>query len=413
MNRSSIKKGFCLAATPFLVGVALLFLSLIEGGAAPARQISEFSSTDWTGGAYSSDATGSFSHCAASGDYKSGITMFVAVSRDYSWSLGFAHPDWKLTKGKKIPLKFRIDRGPWLEAIANAIDSKFVGIPMAGEETLVSLFRFGRRMQVYDYYNHFYFDLDGTNKLLQDLASCVEYQLSMEKQPQDPPTEPTSGSQSEQPTERKLSSGSGIIVSATGKIVTNSHVVKDCNGLIVQRSGGLPTTAQAIADDAANDLALLQSELKISEDEIASINVTRPVRAGESIAVFGFPMVGTLSTTGNVVSGNITSLTGLGDDVRFFQISAPIQPGNSGGPLLDEFGNVIGVVNSKLNEIAWAKETGEWPQNVNFAIKSSVLSSFLGAHSTVFQSGSTSVKQDLPTRTELAQKFTVMIICVH
>jgi S1-C subfamily serine protease len=168
-----------------------------------------------------------------------------------------------------------------------------------------------------------------------------------------------------------------------------------------------------IAEDLANDLALLHSELRISENEVASINVVRPVRAGESIAVFGFPLVGTLSTTGNVVSGNITSLTGMGDDVRFFQISAPIQPGNSGGPLLDEFGSVVGVVNSKLNEIAWAKETGEWPQNVNFAIKSNVLSSFLGAHSTEFKSGSMTAKQDLPTTTELAQKFTVMIICVH
>src|SRR4029079_10829288 len=97
--------------------------------------------------------------------------------------------------------------------------------------------------------------------------------------------------------------------------------------------------------------------------------VSGPVRAGEAIAVYGFPLAGVLSSTGNVVSGNVTALTGLGDDVRYFQISAPIQPGNSGGPLMDYSGLVVGIVNAKLNDLAFAKTTGDLPQNVNFAIK--------------------------------------------
>ena len=75
----------------------------------------------------------------------------------------------------------------------------------------------------------------------------------------------------------------------------------------------------------------------------------------------------------------------MGDDARMIQISAPVQPGNSGGPLLDSSGRVIGVVNSKLNEIAYAKATGDLPQNVNFAIKANVAMNFLDAHSVPYE----------------------------
>ncbi|MFX4941208.1 serine protease, partial [Acinetobacter baumannii] len=75
------------------------------------------------------------------------------------------------------------------------------------------------------------------------------------------------------------------------------------------------------------------------------------VRLGEGVAVFGYPLSGMLSTSGNFTLGNVTALSGLGDDSRYFQISAPVQPGNSGGPLVDANGNLIGVVTSKLNAL--------------------------------------------------------------
>ena len=120
--------------------------------------------------------------------------------------------------------------------------------------------------------------------------------------------------------------------------------------------------ASIVARDPANDLALLASEFRVGQGEIAAFRTGTPIRAGDAIAVYGFPLAGTLSSTGNVVSGNVTALAGLGDDVRYFQISAPIQPGNSGGPLLDYSGLVVGIVNSKLNELAFARKTGELPR---------------------------------------------------
>ena len=117
--------------------------------------------------------------------------------------------------------------------------------------------------------------------------------------------------------------------------------------------------------DTANDLALVVAEGNIGAAAVAAFRTGVPVRAGESIAAYGFPLAGTLSSSGNIVSGNITAVTGVADDVRYFQISAPVQAGNSGGPLLDFSGSVVGIVNAKLNELAWARRTGDIPQNVN------------------------------------------------
>ena len=74
---------------------------------------------------------------------------------------------------------------------------------------------------------------------------------------------------------------------------------------------------------------------------------------------FGYPLSQVLATSGNFTTGIVTALAGIGDDSRFYQISAPVQPGNSGGPLLDENGNLIGVVSSKLDFLAEIKNAGD------------------------------------------------------
>src|SRR5687768_8178121 len=119
-------------------------------------------------------------------------------------------------------------------------------------------------------------------------------------------------------------------------------------------------------------------------------------RAGENIATHGFPLAGTLSASGNIVSGNVSSLAGLADDVRLLQISAPIQPGNSGGPLMDYTGAVVGIVNGKLNELAAIEVAGSLPQNVNFSIKANVGMNFLDAHSIPYETSSETAVIDLP-----------------
>ena len=120
---------------------------------------------------------------------------------------------------------------------------------------------------------------------------------------------------------------------------------------------------------------------------MAVFNAVPTYRQGDQVVVYGFPLVGALSEAGNLTTGTLSALSGLGNDSRYIQISAPVQPGNSGGPLVDDKGNVIGVVTSKLNAIRVAEATGDIPQNVNFAIKDVVAKSFLQAHDIPFAEG--------------------------
>jgi uncharacterized protein len=99
------------------------------------------------------------------------------------------------------------------------------------------------------------------------------------------------------------------------------------------------------------------------------------------------------------------------NDSRFIQISAPVQPGNSGGPLLDTSGNVVGVVVSKLNAQKIADATGDIPQNVNFAISPLVLQGFLEANSVDYQTAPSVRKLSTADVAEAAKRFTYLVEC--
>jgi serine protease Do len=104
---------------------------------------------------------------------------------------------------------------------------------------------------------------------------------------------------------------------------------------------------------------------------------SRAVRLGNSVATVGFPNIGLQGFAPKFARGEIAALSGAGDDARYFQISVPVQRGNSGGALVDERGNVVGVVSAKLNARAAFLSSGSLPENVNYAVKSSFLLSFL------------------------------------
>jgi S1-C subfamily serine protease len=126
--------------------------------------------------------------------------------------------------------------------------------------------------------------------------------------------------------------------------------------------------------DAANDLALLKAEGTFSPLPITS---SRAVRLGNTVVMVGFPNTGLQGFAPKLAKGEIASLSGAQDDPRYFQISVPVQPGNSGGALVDERGNVVGIVSAKLSARATLAATGTLPENVNYAVKSSFLLGFL------------------------------------
>ena len=133
-------------------------------------------------------------------------------------------------------------------------------------------------------------------------------------------------------------------------------------------------SARVVKLDRANDLALLKVE---GQFPALPVVASRGVRLGSTVATVGFPNTGLQGFSPKLARGEIASLAGAQDDARHFQISVPVQPGNSGGALFDERGNVVGVVVGKLNQEAALAATGSLAENVNYAIKSSYLLSFL------------------------------------
>src|SRR4030095_2919499 len=126
--------------------------------------------------------------------------------------------------------------------------------------------------------------------------------------------------------------------------------------------------------DAANDIALLKADGKFSPLPVAT---SRTVRLGNTVATIGFPNIGLQGFAPKFAKGEIASLSSASDDPRYFQISVPVQPGNSGGALVDERGNVVGVVSATLSVKAALATSGALPQNVSYAVKSSFWLGFL------------------------------------
>ncbi len=170
-----------------------------------------------------------------------------------------------------------------------------------------------------------------------------------------------------------VASGTGFFITEDGFLITNEHLVSDATHVRLVTGTGL-ISARVLKVDAANDLALLKAEGKFMPLPVAS---SRAVKLGSTVATVGFPNIGLQGFAPKLAKGEIASLSGASDDPRYFQISVPVQPGNSGGALVDERGNVVGVVSAKLNTATALAATGALPENVNYAVKSSFLLSFL------------------------------------
>lgn len=162
--------------------------------------------------------------------------------------------------------------------------------------------------------------------------------------------------------------GTGFIVGPRGAILTNEHVVRGCTRVDIREEDGSFAPANLVRADARVDLALL--DLARPTPAFATLRDSGGLREGEEIVVFGFPFAAQVSPGGTVTSGIVSSLFGPRGAGHQLQITAPIQIGNSGGPVIDRQGRVVGVVQSKLNALSVARVTGDLPQNVNFAIKS-------------------------------------------
>ena len=204
--------------------------------------------------------------------------------------------------------------------------------------------------------------------------------------------------------------GTGFFVSSSGYILTAFHVVDGAKKISIITSSGT-YQASVVFSDKPGDICVL----KIQGGGFPWLEVisSAQVTVAEQVWTVGYPNVVLQGAEPKYTEGTISSLTGFNDNIRYFQVSVPIQPGNSGGPLLDRSGRVVGVLVSKLNDLTVLGLTGSLPQNVNYAIKSAfalpILDSIPGLQN----------RQNSPPRKSLersklidqAMRATALIVC--
>ncbi len=205
---------------------------------------------------------------------------------------------------------------------------------------------------------------------------------------------------------RLVGTGTGFSVSPFF-VATADHVIADCIGVSVLLNK-IEIQGEVVSRDPSNDLALLRLDESISES--ARLRSGPDLRVGDAAINYGYPLFGELSDSAKLSAGYVNSLAGYANDSTVIQYSAPTQPGNSGGPVLDNSGNVIGVVSSGLSK-QYAEESGHIAQNVNFAIKSGVLGGFLSANNVKYQKEDSLEEIKLPDIAEKAETFTVLVGC--
>jgi len=205
--------------------------------------------------------------------------------------------------------------------------------------------------------------------------------------------------------------GTAFAVNADGVLLTNAHVAQDCREISVRRFDGAISPASLLAADRANDLALIK--IASPTPDAAQLRGNPEIRQGDNVIAVGFPLSNTLSAGAatTLTTGTVSALAGVGNDSRVLQISAPIQPGNSGGPLLDQSGRVVAIVSSRLSGSAAAVSTGNVPQNVNFAIKTSVARAFMDAVGVTYLVAPSDRPLSTAAIGDQARKFTSFVTC--
>jgi TonB family protein len=211
---------------------------------------------------------------------------------------------------------------------------------------------------------------------------------------------------SQKPSGRLIGTGTGFAIDPY-YIVTAEHVLSKCSAVNI-RHGDQTINGRTVATDASNDLGLIK--LQKSVTATAKLRSGGRIRLGDMVANYGFPLFGEISTSATTTKGNVNNLSGPGNDSTMFQFDAPTQPGNSGGPLLDQSGNVVGVVSSQLSK-RYAENSDHIAQNVNFAVKSSVLENFLETNNIPFETARSTKNLTLADLAQKAEAFTVLVGC--
>lgn len=210
------------------------------------------------------------------------------------------------------------------------------------------------------------------------------------------------------PGRRVIGNGTGFFV-ALGRVLTNHHVVERCSALTIRGTDGKTVTAQIVADEKPRDLALLSTSAVALA--VASFRPTASTHTGEAVATIGYPDQGLPRIEPFLTVGTMAAADRADGPSRFL-IRADVRPGNSGGPVLDERGQVVGVVNAKIDTVRVYQRTGQTIDNVGFAIATDPVLEFLTRNgvkpSRAEATAILGIGEDLLAK---AKQFTVRVVC--
>jgi serine protease Do len=341
---------------------------------------------------------GNLSGCRAAAQFPDQTVFQMAhiqSGTEKAWIIFISNPRWNAWIGKRKELRLQLvtdwpTTKPWPYSFSTSGDSKILSTTDASVEFMNSVAD-ASKVEIKDDNGALLTTVD-----MKDSAAAIRAIVTCVREHPPGPGGPS-------PEPETTISGTGFFV-APKRVVTNHHVVSACTKDIqVRYPDGRPYTATISGQDPNNDLVLLQTDM----DNLSTAAFEPEPRVGDQVATYGFPYSGVLSSSGNCTLGYVTSLSGMRDDTRFLQMSTPVQPGNSGGALVDMSGSVVGVVVAQLNAIAKSV-----PQNVNFAIQPSFVMNFLRVKGAPPKwSSSTGTRKPPSEVCDIAKQFTIQVYC--
>lgn len=180
------------------------------------------------------------------------------------------------------------------------------------------------------------------------------------------------------PSGTPISGGSGIVIDGGKKVITNRHVIEGGKDFAVRNGLGEMSRARVIYKSQAEDIAILELDDPLPKENSISSTQFRVAKAGGDVVVMGYPLWHVLgSSTPSITNGVVAKATGISEDPGSFQLTAKINKGNSGGPVFDHYGNLLGITVGKLNSDEIKRGNGVAPEDVNFAIHISRINSAL------------------------------------
>lgn len=207
--------------------------------------------------------------------------------------------------------------------------------------------------------------------------------------------------------EKPVSSGTGFYINETGQLLTAAHVLRECLVTKVQTS---TQSYDANVDASSTLLDLAVVSTGAPAERFLPLRKGSEIFLGEAVTNVGYPLQGLLAASPNLTRGNVSSLNALKGSVGQFQFSAPIQPGSSGGPVVSDGGELLGVTVATLNA-AKLIESGALPQNVNFALDARYVAKFLDKHQVAFHQVEPNLKGDIRISNDAALSSVVQLAC--